>query len=103
MKTKKRKFAMGFVVAKAYLMKGMGDLSALKYLTYLGGAAGALTEILSFMDIIMIGVAFIITSFVYGFVWDKLRMYHLEAEFGNLRNPFVTEMREFTHEKKDNI
>ena len=100
---KKRKFGMGFVTAKAYLMKGMSDLNFLKYLTYLGGITGALTDMLTFTDIMIIGVAFIVVSFIYGMIWDRLKMYHLEAEFGNIRNPFVNEMRKSLNEKKGNV
>lgn len=35
-----------------------------------------------------------------GFIWDKIKGYHMEAEWGNRRNPTITEIKQNTKKRK---
>jgi len=82
-----------FIRHKNYLSKGMGEASSLRYLTYIIAIGGTITEALTFQQVVLLGVAFLIASYLGGWMWDRLKLYHEEAEFGNERNYFVKEMR----------
>lgn len=40
------------------------------------------------------GILMLLALWGVGYVWDKIRMYDVEAEWSNKRNPFVKEMRD---------
>ena len=89
METRRKKF----IRHKNYLAKGIGESGHVRSLVYIVVGAGGMTGALDFWQMISIGIIYIITSYVFGFAWDKYKLYDEEAEFGNERNPFVKEMR----------
>lgn len=93
---KQRMFAW-YITNRNYLTKGIGEINSFK-------------EILMFYLVIslwvknngiyvpestlIIGSVFALIGFWwFGSLWDRLRLYHIEAEFGNARNDFVLEAR----------
>lgn len=43
--------------------------------------------------LIFASVGFILLFWLMGFVWDKLGLFHYQAEFGNKRNPAIKQIR----------
>ena len=80
-----------YITIRNYIGKGMGETQYVKYLTYLIGLERAMNQ--AFADIILIGIAYLLCCLLIGYMWDKMRWYHEEAEWANRRNPFVHDVR----------
>ena len=80
-----------YLTVRNYFAKGNGELSWLRYLTYLIGVERALNSSLS--DVILLGVSYLVLSVIIGVVYDKRHYFQVEHEWMNRRNPFVMELR----------
>lgn len=81
---------------KAYFDKGFGLSGYVKYLLAFGG----LYQFISKKLIIYLGIAYIISCFVIGWIWYRFGYTDLENEIQNRFNPFQKEVRATLRKKK---
>ena len=77
-----------FIDLKQWLQKGMAETWFIKWLILLYGASFQ-----DFYGAIFFGFVYGGISLIIGIVWDKLSLFHREAEFSNKRNWFMIEVR----------
>ena len=88
------RFKNDIVRLENYFNTGMGKLQVVKYISYIVAIGGGITGALNYSEIVLMAVGVAVVSVLFGYVWDKKKMYFYEKEFSNRRDWFVQEMRE---------
>lgn len=95
--TFKQKLFAGYIKHRNYLTKGIGEINSFKEILMFYMVVGVWLiqqRIIIPQNVLIIGSLMALTGFwLFGLLWDKNRLYHVEAEFGNVRNDFIEEMR----------
>lgn len=93
----KDKLKRGFIHHRNYLQKGMGEIYAFRAIFMTLTAAGIGLKYLFSIELptiiyITAGVAFSLSCWTIGWLWDKTHMYDVEADWGNKRNPAIRKL-----------
>lgn len=96
MNFKRLRTAEFYITQKVRLEKGIAELNFVRYIgtIYVLIAASAFFRNykLSNRFYALIGIFIFFFCWGIGYAWDKFKLFHAEAEFGNKRNPFVKQM-----------
>jgi hypothetical protein len=95
--TFKQKLFAGYIKHRNYLTKGIGEINSFKEIImfYMVISMWLVSSkiFIPTHTLVMISILALIGFWFFGLLWDKNRLYHVEAEFGNVRNDFIEEMR----------
>lgn len=81
-----------FLVFKTYFDSGYGLTSYFKYLVAFLGVSGLIAEVLSFKQVVYIGIGYGVFCYIIGRLWYYLRLPEISAYIDNKFDPFVHEM-----------
>jgi hypothetical protein len=95
--TFKQKLFAGYIKHRNYLTKGIGEINSFKEIImfYMVISVWLIGNHIYIPQNILITISIValIGFWFFGLLWDKNNLYHVESEFGNVRNYFIEEMR----------
>ena len=110
MKIIKRIWLEKYVLHRNYINKGLNEIYSIKTVAQAG--AGVTIVLKLFWDpslktyiytLVGLSILTILGCWFIGMIWDKFKAYHIEAEFGNQRNPLAEEIRKEFQTKRGRV
>lgn len=101
-----RKLINFYVTHKFYLEKGFAQISFIKWIFQFYTLTAIWIKIVFDNDYLIkiilpiMTIGLIIFCWSIGYFWDKIKGWSHEADFGNLRNPFVQEVLDYIKREK---